>query len=646
MERFHRTEQVLIETKSQYDEMCTWVRTRPWIVVDAETTGFDLRGSDTILGIGVGDMERQYWVRYKQFHQQPLWDALHAVPRIVAQNIKFDLMCLSSVGWKPLPTQHLSDTLVLARLVVYDKFPSLDLPSLLGRFYSPREAMYDFHFKNLLKKHKAKQFDGAGWYNLGVYCCNDVRTEAMLYISLLEKVKSYGLEDSLWKMQERLTATLFRMEDKGMRVDVDYCKKSISRIEDRVHKIEQNILLEAGEKEMPNFRSNQQLTTFFGKLGIVSPIKTKTGYSWSEDAMIQIDHPIMGMIREMRTLNHMADTYFGPYLKLKDSNDRIHPNFKNWGTVTGRRACAQPNVQNLPKMKMEFGDGAGIIDEDAMNKVKALFGAKNTTDTSGVEETHQGGSGGTFMSWLSHLEDDFDEERHISVRRAFIPDDGKVLWGADYSQLEMRMFFSYLNNPEYSALVSGRDWDAHDWVVEIVWGLQKDHEDFDFYRSLAKAINFGLIYGIGVKKLANQIGKSIDETKEFRKMYFDRIPEVDKMSADIEKTLRQRGYVKNRFGRRYSVIPDKTYLLTNYLVQGSGGDFVGSRMNAADEFLVDMPESNLISEIHDELVYEIEADHAEELTKQLLDIQEQKKFGVLFAADPNVYQPSLAQKAK
>lgn len=624
----------MVETPEDFAALLAFIKQSPWVVVDIETTGLDVRRSDKIIGVGIGNLDHQFWVSFDRWknHKQDLWNALNTVPELVGQNIKFDLGGLSNNGFKPTIKQTLSDDLVLARLCIYDRFPDLSLTDLLARFISPSAALYDFEFKKLIGVKK--KFNAAGERNLAIYCMNDVRSEALIYDLLSKRITSRGLSD-LWKYQQRLTASLFRMEDFGIKIDTNYCKTAIGQIDTRCAKIESDI--KAVVNLDLNYNASRDLSKLFKELGVASSVKTKTGAdSWAENALLVIDHPVASLVRELRSLQKMKNTYFDPYLNMVDSNDRIHPVFKNWGTVTGRLAGAEPNTQNIPKLKMTFSDDI-TIDSATAEMVKNLMGAKKTSNV--------GGATGSFMSWISHLTEDFDESKHISVRRAFITDPGRTLIGFDYSQIEMRIFYSYLNNPKITEMVNREGWDAHNWVVETVWGLKQDDKRFDFYRSLAKAINFGLIYGIGIKKLANQIDKSIDETREFRDIYFSQIPEAKVFSKLIEKRVTNRGYVHNRYGRRYSVTPDKAYLLINYLTQGTAGEYVCHRLNDVDEFLLKQS-TKIVNNIHDELVYEVDDKEAPDILYSIKKLMENQELGVYLPTDISVYHPSVAHKHK
>jgi DNA polymerase I len=175
-----------------------------------------------------------------------------------------------------------------------------------------------------------------------------------------------------------------------------------------------------------------------------------------------------------------------------------------------------------------------------------------------------------------------------------------------------------------------------------MWNLEMTL--FEYYRQIAKTINFALVYGIGNKALAKSLEMTQDVASTFKKTYMEKIPEMKAFQEKILDTLNVRGYVKNRYGRRYSVSPDQVYKLTNYIVQGTSGEFVCERMNALDEFLADK-KTNMISQVHDEIVFEV---HNSELgmLQELKDIMEEPTLGVLLPVDMNFYNPSFVQKAK
>lgn len=307
-----------------------------------------------------------------------------------------------------------------------------------------------------------------------------------------------------------------------------------------------------------NINSTQQLgVILFEKLGLKSLKKTKTGYSTSADILEKIkdSHPIIPLILEYRTLSKINSTYVEGLLPLVSGDGKIHANFQQTATATGRISCTDPNLQNIP-IRQELGR---------------------------------------------------------SVRKAFVPCDDYVLTGADYSQIELRILAHLSGEPHLiEAFKNGLD--IHKITASKVFGVPLDQVT-TLQRSNAKAVNFGVIYGMSGFGLSEELSIDIKTAGSYIKDYFDTNPEVAKLMEELKKEVKEKGYATTIFGRK-RYIPEMNSsnfmvrqagerLAMNTPIQGSAADIIKLAMIATYRSLV--KENNgtrLILQIHDELIIE------------------------------------------
>lgn len=631
-----------VSSEKEYASMLSALSTYRWVVVDTETSGLEAWKTDRLCAIGLGNTTRQFFIdtRENDFDLTRLWSVLQTVSIIVGHNIKFDLTFLAKEGFDVLSNQKLHDTLVMERLLVYERFPDLGLTDSIVKFVSARDADYDRQFKSLLKKNRHKTYDKASNRNLGIYCMNDVYYEALLYQKFSEALACRNLT-SIWKHEIDITEVTWRMEQRGIHVDLDYCNYASKLLAAKAEKIEGELNEMAGGEL--NLDSNKQLSEFFKSQKVKSPVRTKNGKeSWGEGALLTLDHPAAKKIKEYRSISKLNNTYFADY---RSRGEFLHPVLKNWGTVTGRYSCSDPNVQNLPKIKIPIIDIDNSKTDPALEAlVRDLIAARRGSN----KESTLSNTSGSYGSWLSLISKKFDETNEISVRRAIIPRPGNVLLGFDFSQMELRVLFAYLNNAFVDKYLDDRKWDGHSWVANVVWGKTEEDPNFKFYRGLAKAINFGIMYGSGDALLATQIQKTKEEAAQFRKEYYSKIPGLDAFMKKLKSVLLTRGYVFNRFGRQYSVTSDRLYVLVNYLVQGTSADIVKNRMIALERYTETHPEFGVsqIMQVHDEVVIECKAEEyiINTVVQDVTSILEEPIFRKSLPVDTSVYYPSYAHK--
>ena len=515
----------VVVTEDTFEQVLLDIISSREVVVDVETTGLKPWKDDRVCGIGVAiSPEVGYYFPIRHEEQNlPLdllgqfWVTLGQVPRVIGFNLKFDLAFLYQDGYDPPAEQQLSDVIVAARMCSAERFPDLSLSGQLVEHFGPQARQYDDDFKAYLKRNKwQKMFWKAPPAVLGAYCVGDVCATWQLKDEL-EAFIEQTEQTVVWEEEQELTKTLWHMECVGIGYDRAYGTIKIPQLKARIANLYNEIYALAGREF--NLNSTKQLTEVMNEMGITSPkVSPKTGkQAWGVDVMMALNHPIAGKIVEMRGLEKILGTYFEAIMDW--SNDTVHGQFKNWGTITGRLSGINPNLQNIAKTTIKLTGNE--VDEDTIAAVSAFLGARKGDGT--MEVTGMGGAGGVTYGGMMAIATGFeDTDESVSVRRLFVGRPGFRLYMLDYSQMEMRVFADYVQDEELHALLEDPDFDFHTHVAKTVWGIEEDHHLWDFYRTLAKAINFGLIFGIGDKKLGAQIQKSQAEAKQYKIDYFGR----------------------------------------------------------------------------------------------------------------------------
>lgn len=380
-------------------------------------------------------------------------------------------------------------------------------------------------------------------------------------IAAIEELQRKELKsENLWDLYENiempLVEVLVDMEATGIKTEVDILKKLGKENEIEIAKLEAEIYEIAGEKF--NVNSPQQLgNILFEKMELPFGKKNKTGYSTNVDVLEKLkEHtPIAEKILEYRGLTKLNSTYVSGLSSLISDDGRIRPHFMQTVAATGRISCVEPNLQNIP--------------------VKTKIGRE--------------------------------------IRKAFVADEGKVLVGADYSQIELRVL-AHLSGDENlkNAFNSGRD--IHKMTASKVFNLPlEDVTSLD--RSKAKAINFGVIYGMSGFGLSEELGISIKAAENYIKDYFSKYAAVKEyMDNEIAK-CKNLGYTLTLMGRRRFVpeISASNYmtrqfgerLAMNTPIQGSAADIIKMAMiKVHDRLKKELPSAKLILQIHDELIIE------------------------------------------
>ena len=381
------------------------------------------------------------------------------------------------------------------------------------------------------------------------------------------------LYDILIQNEMPLIPVLSLMERKGIKIDVSYFKNYSSELEKELAKIEKAIYEEAGEEF--NINSPKQLgDILFVKMNLPSGKKTKTGYS--TDVMVLEDlesygYDIARLLLDYRKLNKLKTTYVDTLPNLVDSNSRIHTSFNQIGTATGRLSSSEPNLQNIP---VKTDDG-------------------------------------------------------IKIREGFVAEEGKVLMSIDYSQVELRVLTS-MSKDENLIEAYRKEKDLHDLTARRIFNLSDSDDVTREQRTIAKIINFSIIYGKTAFGLAKELKIPVKDASEYIKKYFEQYPRVTTFEKEVIEFGEEHGYVKTLFGRkRYiSGIDSKNKTIkaqaermaVNTVIQGTAAEVLKKVMLKVYETLKDKDDIALLLQVHDELIFEVEESSVEKYSEILADI--------------------------
>lgn len=395
---------------------------------------------------------------------------------------------------------------------------------------------------------------------------------------LLDELREKALVDVFEKIEKPLMPVADEMERYGVLLDTAYLKTLSKDYKKEVEKIEQRIYKTAGTEF--NINSPKQLgDILFDTLGIKAKTKkTATGQrSTKESELVKLadEHPIVNDILAYRERQKLLSTYIEALPKLVDGEGRLHAQFLQHGTTTGRMSSQNPNLQNIP-----------IRTEDGR-----------------------------------------------AIRNAFTVPDGFVLLAADYSQIELRVA-AFLSGDEKLIGVFTRGEDIHTAVAAEVFNVPADMVDREMRRR-AKIINFGILYGMGVNALQQNLGSSRAEAQSFLAEYFKRFSGIARYIELMKAEVHQRGYTETFFGRRryfesiHSPLPyiqaAAERMAINAPIQGTQADIIKLAMVRIEEYRKEhslYDDLHLTMQVHDELVFEVREKRLKELAPELVRIME------------------------
>ncbi|MDH5526342.1 MAG: DNA polymerase I [Nitrospirota bacterium] len=545
------------------------------VSVDLETTGLDPLTAE-IVGIALALVpDEGYYVPVAhegegaegQMERRTALDILRPMLESeqvakVGQNLKYDLHVFASAGVSLAGVRF--DTMIAAYLLApHRRSHGLDTISL--EYLNHRMIPYE---EVCGKGAKQIPFAQVPVGAATTYAAEDAEITLCLKNHLAPQLKEMALESLFTDLEMPLLPVLARIERHGFLVDIPYLAEMSAEMAGQIAALETEIYALAGEEF--NVASPKQLQVIlFDKLGLKPLKKTKTGFSTDEEVLAKLAplHPLPDKILSLRQYLKLKSTYVDALpLMVNERTGRVHTSLNQTVAATGRLSSSEPNLQNIP--------------------IRTEEGRK--------------------------------------IRRAFICPEGTCLVSADYSQIELRVLAHMAGDQALiEAFHAGGD--IHRRTAAGVFGI---HEGLvtDQMRREAKAINFGLIYGMGAFSLAQDVGVSQKEAREMIVRYFETYSGVKQWIESTQKSAAETGIVTTLFGRQRPIpelgaanaqvraAGERT--ATNTVIQGTAADIIKRAMLNLDRRLTDSGISaKMLLQVHDELIFEVDLNQADELVE-------------------------------
>ncbi|WP_440616253.1 DNA polymerase I [Cysteiniphilum sp. 6C5] len=489
----------------------------------------------------------------------------------IAQNAKFDLKVLSSVGINVKGVKY--DTM-LESYVLNSSATRHDMDSLANHYLQIKTVS----FTELAGKGKNQlTFNQIDITKAGFYAAEDADITYRLHERIWTELKYIDSLRQLYIKEELpVSFVIDRMERIGVKVDADLLKAQSASLTAKIAQLEKECIELAGEDF--NLSSPKQLREIlYDKMSLPILKKTQGGQaSTAEDALQELAeiYDLPKLIIEHRHLVKLKTTYTDKLpLMINSKTSRVHTSYQQAVTSTGRLSSTEPNLQNIP--------------------IRSSVGRQ--------------------------------------IRKAFIAEKGYKILAADYSQVELRIMAHLSQDPNLlHAFQQGLD--VHRATAAETLGIKPDDVTPE-QRRQAKAVNFGLIYGMGAFGLAKQLGIPRGEAQEYIDIYFARYPGVKRYMEDAKAYAMQHGFVETIFGRRLH-LPEinsrnmakrraSERVAINAPMQGSAADIIKRAMILIDEWIINENiDARMIMQVHDELVFEVKEDQIEQMSKEIKQFME------------------------
>ena len=393
--------------------------------------------------------------------------------------------------------------------------------------------------------------------------------------ALLQKeIEEHDLHYLFYEVEMPLAITLGDMEFDGVHVNKETLQEMGKEIQIKIELLEKDIYNQAGCEF--NISSPKELgNILFEKLQLPHGKKNNRGYSTAADTLNKLKdkHPIIELILEYRMLTKLYSTYIDGLMNTILPDGKIHTIFTQTLTRTGRLSSLEPNLQNIP-VRYEYGR---------------------------------------------------------LIRKAFIPSEDSMMVSSDYSQIELRIF-AHMANIETLVEAFKQDMDIHSKTAMDIFHVTQDQVTKDM-RRIAKAVNFGIVYGISSFGLSENLGISVGEAKQFMDHYFEAYPGIRTYMDQVKKDAYQKGYVETLLHRKRvikelqsdSVMVRKQgeRMALNTPIQGTSADIIKKAMNEVhDAFIKEHLQSKMILQVHDELVIDCKKSEFEQVSRILKEVME------------------------
>lgn len=564
----HHFEPILLDTKEKLFRIVDTLRTDSIVAFDTETSGLDVK-SAKIVGFSFAlDEQRAYYVPIAHHY-------LGVGEQLGMDDAK---RAIEKIFTCRLIGQNLKfDFAIVAHNFAIAYAQHFSDTMILSWLLYPEKAVgldtlakrffdYDMiKFKDVVKK--TENFASVDIQDACKYAAEDAWMTLKLYYKLRDMLDP-SLLDLAREVEFPFVLTLIAMQDTGIRIDTEYFKILEKKSAGIIEQLSATIFAECAMEF--NLNSPQQLgAVLFEHLGLPVIKKTKTGFSTDEKVLSELleKHPVISKILEYREIQKLQSTYIKPLLKLAlaSPDHRVYTSFLQTGTATGRLSSKDPNLQNIP-VKTELGRG---------------------------------------------------------IRTGFVAKEGYSFIGIDYSQIELRLL-AHFSGDEALLEAFNNNLDIHRQTALKLFG----EDEADAKRSVAKSINFGLLYGMGARKLAQTLGITQKEAKGYIDSYFKSFATVRAYLQSVSDDAKKSGYVSTLLGRRRYFdfenangmqLPMYEREAVNTRFQGSAADLIKLSMNKiASELLSE--DAKLLLQIHDELIFEVADEKVREFAQKAKDI--------------------------
>lgn len=577
-------------TDADLDGLLAVLATAPEISLDTETTSLDPMQAELVgLSFSVEPRAACYLPLGHAYDGAPAQlGRAHALAKIkplledpqirkIGQNLKYDILVLRHAG---VEVRGVSFDAMIASYLLNPSRSSHGLDALALEYLNYKTMTYA-EVTGSGKKQIA--FSAVDIATATRYSGEDADIALRLKGVLEPLLRDQGLDALFHDLEMKLMGVLADMEFAGVKIDAGLLKTMSGKLEKDTAKIVESIYELAGAEF--NINSPKQLADIlFVKLGLTPVKKTKTGFSTDVDVLEELAHvhPLPAEILRYRTLAKLKSTYVDALpAMINPRTGRLHTSLNQTVTATGRLSSSEPNLQNIP------------------------------------------------------IRTDVGRE----IRKAFIAEHGHSLLSADYSQIELRVL-AHLSGDEGLIRTFLEDQDIHTRTASEIFGLPQDEISSEMRRK-AKAVNFGIIYGISAFGLAQDIGVSNSEAKRYIESYFERYPRVRAFLDETIARARETGHVTTLLGRKRFIpelasasAPVRNFgerMAVNTPIQGTAADLIKLAMIRIHDLLAGRAAgSRMILQVHDELIFEV-PDAEIEMMKRL--VKEQME-GVLRLAVP------------
>ncbi len=557
-----------VQSLEELEKWISRIKDKGYCAIDTETTSLNAHTADLVgISLAIEEHEACY---IPLTHLSDIFNPVDQLDKVlvleklkplltdenirkVGQNIKYDMLIFLNEG---ILLKGVEDTMVMSA-VLHAGLHNHSMDALAEKYLDHKCISY----KEVCGTgQKQITFDQVPIDKATAYAAEDADITLRLYHLFKDKLdKEPSLKELYISTERPLISVLTKMEHNGVLVDREALEKLSVEFGEQIKNHEQAIYDLAGEEF--NISSPKQLgDILFGKLGIEGAKKTKTGFKTDVSVLEKLEeegYEIARLILEYRQLSKLKSTYADALVKdINPKTGRVHTSYHQNGAGTGRMSSSDPNLQNIP-IRTENGK---------------------------------------------------------RIRQAFIADKDKVIMAADYSQIELRLL-AHASGSEALQKAFNEGFDIHRFTASQIFGVEPDAVTSE-QRRASKAINFGIVYGMGAFSLSKQIGVSTKEAKAYIDAYFERYSGVKPFMDKTIEDCKEKGYVETIFGRRNHIpnINSSNGMMRsgaeraaiNAPLQGANADIIKRAMrNIQNRLEEENLETKMLMQVHDELVFEV-----------------------------------------